>query len=61
VIQHYENKNYWKESQRVHQKPLGDSMRVPALLAIMELFSVSMIENSLQAAPNYTSHVACEY
>lgn len=40
-------------------------MIVPALLVIMELFSASMIENSLQAAPNYTSYVdkiyTCKY
>lgn len=47
------------------KKPLGDSMTAAALLAIMELFSVSMAENSFQAASNYSLHVdktyTCEY
>lgn len=40
-------------------------MIAPALLAITELFSSSMIKNSLQAASNYSSYVdkiyTCKY
>lgn len=40
-------------------------MIIVALLAIMELFSGSMTENSLQAAPDYTSYIgkiySCKY
>lgn len=36
-------------------------MAFPALMAIMELFSASITEDNLQAAPNYASYIGKIY